>query len=119
VHAPRADLVDQLRDHPRRVAGAQDERAARLLVQLGEAVEQEAPARVPGRTPEPLVEHEDRQDRAVLAGRVERGQQRRMVAEPQIPPEPEHSGDHRPRVRTIGPVRPPCFIATKHGALPR
>ena len=41
-------------------------------------------------------------------GRVERGQQRRVVAEPQVAPEPEHGGGHRPSVGATFAPGVPC-----------
>ena len=68
--------------------------AVGLLAEVGEAVEQEPAARIAGRPPEAVVEHEQRQDGAVRSGGIDRGEQRGVVGEPQIAAEPQHGRRH-------------------------
>ena len=107
VHGGRAHLAGELRDHPRRVPGPQDQRAVEVDVQGGQAVEQEAAAGIAGGAPEPVVDHEHRDDVTVRAGRVTGGEQRGVVVQSEVAPEPEQRRGHRPSVggRTSRPAR--------------
>ena len=94
-----ARLAQQLRDDANRIAAAQQERPAargEIAREALQAIEQEAHARRPraGRAQDPLVEHEDGEQRVRFARSL---RERGVVAQPQVVAEPVERERHEPR----------------------
>ena len=108
VHGGRLDLPGDPGEHVLRLAPQHHQPAAERLVQLAQApVEERQPGRAAGLA-QRVVQHEQWQH-PVAAG-VPGREQRRVVAQPQVPPEPQHAGhgrDPRP-TRGLAPVGNPA-----------
>ncbi len=104
-----ADSGGDLRDHPLRAAVHDQQPPAHALGQVGQTAGQKCPSGRAGRLQDGIVGDENAEHIGIL-GRG--GQQRRMIRESQVAPEPEHSrGRHTPIMPGPGLRQTPAAAA--------